>query len=61
MWFRDAIHLLEDLNIGGRGGPEKIESISGSMSIEKTEGYQSLLNYWEATGSSLRWNTPPRC
>ena len=41
--------------------PEKIESISGSMSIEKTEGYQSLLNYWEGTGPSLRWSTPPRC
>ena len=51
VWFRDAIHLLEDLNIGWAWWPlKKIESISGSMSIEKTEGYQSLLNYWEGNG-----------
>ena len=62
VWFRDAIHLLEDLNIGWAWWPlKKIESISGSMSIEKTEGYQSLLNYWEGNGPEPSWSTPPRC
>ena len=66
-WFRDAIHLLEDLNMGWAWWPlKKIESISCPMSIAKTEGYQDLLDYWngnalqpsvEVATASL-WNWP---
>lgn len=49
-WFRDAIHLLEDLNMGWAWWPlKKIESISCPMSIAKTDGYQDLLDYWNGT------------
>jgi aryl-phospho-beta-D-glucosidase BglC (GH1 family) len=47
VWFRDAIRLLEDLNIGWAWWPlKKIESISCPLSVVKTEEYQSLLDYW---------------
>lgn len=52
-WFRDAIHLLEDLNMGWAWWPlKKIESISCPMSIAKTDGYQDLLDYWN--GNALQ-------
>ena len=47
VWFRDAIHLLEDLNIGWAWWPlKKVESIAGPLSVEKTPEYQVLLDYW---------------
>lgn len=51
VWFRDAIRLLEDLGIGWAWWPmKKIESISGPLSVVKTEEYQSLLDYWNGNG-----------
>jgi endoglucanase len=51
VWFRDAIKLLEDNNIGWAWWPmKKVESIAGPMSILKTDDYQSLLNYWNDGG-----------
>lgn len=51
VWFRDAIRLLEDLNIGWAWWPmKKIESISGPLAVVKTEEYQSLLDYWSGNG-----------
>lgn len=51
VWFRDAIRLLEDLDIGWAWWPmKKIESISGPLSVVKTEEYQSLLDYWSGNG-----------
>ena len=48
VWFRDAVRLLEDLSIGWAWWPlKKVESISAPMSIEKTAGYQALLDHWE--------------
>ena len=48
VWFRDAVRLLEDLGIGWAWWPlKKVESISAPMSIEKTAGYQALLDHWE--------------
>lgn len=48
VWFRDAVRLLEDLGIGWAWWPlKKVESISAPMSIEKTSGYQALLDHWE--------------
>jgi len=53
VWFRDAIHLLEDLNIGWAWWPmKKIESISGPLSVVKTDDYQTLLDYWSGNGST---------
>ncbi len=50
-WFRDAIHLLKEHNIGWAWWPmKKIESIAGPLSVEKTPGYQALLDYWNGTG-----------
>ena len=53
-WFRDAITLLEKHQIGWAWWPmKKIESISGPVSVIKTQAYQTLLNYWNNGG------TPP--
>ena len=52
LWFRDAIKLLEDYDIGWALWPmKKIDNISGSLSAERTEEYQTLLDYWESGGS----------
>lgn len=52
-WFTDAIYLLEDNNIGWAWWPlKKIESISGPLSINKPDGYQQLLNYWEGNAGN---------
>jgi hypothetical protein len=48
VWFTDAIKLFERNNIGWAWWPmKKIESISGPLSIKKSPGYQTLLDYWE--------------
>lgn len=53
VWFRDAIRLLEDLDIGWAWWPmKKVESISGPLSIVKTPEYQSLLDYWNGNGNA---------
>jgi len=47
-WFTDAIKLFEEFNIGWAWWPlKKVESISGPLSIIKTDNYQKLLDYWE--------------
>lgn len=51
-WFRDAIKLIEDHEIGWAWWPmKKVESISGPLSVIKSPSYQTLLNYWENGGS----------
>jgi len=51
VWFRDAIKLFEDNNMGWAWWPmKKIESVAGPLSITKSDGYQDLLNYWGGTG-----------
>lgn len=53
VWFRDAIRLLEDLDIGWAWWPmKKIESIAGPLSVIKTPEYQSLLDYWNGNGTA---------
>ena len=53
VWFRDAIRLLEDLDIGWAWWPmKKVESIAGPLSVVKTPEYQSLLDYWSGNGST---------
>jgi aryl-phospho-beta-D-glucosidase BglC (GH1 family) len=47
VWFRDAVRLYEDLDMGWAWWPmKKIESIAGPLSIKKTPEYQTLLDYW---------------
>lgn len=54
VWFRDAIKLVESLNIGWSWWPlKKIESIAGPCNVTMPAGYQQLLNYWSNGG------TPP--
>ena len=51
-WNRDALKLIESNGIGWAWWPQKkIESISGLMSIKKTDDYEQLLNYWKNGGS----------
>ena len=51
-WFRDAIKLFEGNDIGWAWWPmKKVESISGPLSVIKTDGYQRLLDYWEGNGT----------
>ncbi|MEL7219990.1 MAG: carbohydrate-binding protein [Bacteroidota bacterium] len=53
VWFRDAIRLLEDLEIGWAWWPmKKIEAIAGPLSVIKTPAYQALLDYWSGNGST---------
>ena len=52
VWFRDAIFLFEDEGIGWAWWPlKKVESISGPLSVIKTENYNSLLEYWKGNGT----------
>lgn len=52
VWFRDAIRLLEDHDIGWAWWPmKKVESISGPLSLPKSTGYQNLLDYWNGSGT----------
>ena len=52
VWFTDAIRLLENNKIGWAWWPlKKIESISGPLSINKSAGYQRLLDYWQGLAS----------
>ena len=51
-WFNEAIKLFESNKIGWAWWPlKKIESTSNPLSIKKSAGYQSLLNYWNGQGS----------
>lgn len=51
VWFANAINLVEKNNIGWAWWPyKKIESVTGNLTVTKTEGYQNLLNYWRGNG-----------
>ncbi len=51
VWFRDAIRLLEDLDIGWAWWPmKKVDDIAGPLSVPRTPEYQALLDYWEGNG-----------
>jgi len=52
VWFRNTIKLLEDYDIGWSWWPlKKIDNICGPFSVERTEEYQTLLDYWENGGT----------
>lgn len=47
-WFKEAITLFEENNIGWAWWPmKKIEDIAGPFSIIKTDEYETLLKYWK--------------
>ncbi len=51
-WHTEAIRLLEDNNIGWAWWPyKKIDEIDGPLDIERSESYQTLLDYWSGNGS----------
>jgi endoglucanase len=50
-WFRDAVRLYEDFDMGWAWWPmKKVEAIAGPLSVTKNPGYQDLLDYWNGTG-----------
>jgi endoglucanase len=52
VWFRDAVKLFEEHQIGWAWWPlKKIESIAGPLSVPKTAAYQALIDYWEGRAS----------
>jgi len=52
VWFRDAIRLFEDLDIGWAWWPmKKVESIAGPYQTGKSASYQALLDYWEGNAT----------
>ncbi len=52
-WFTNAIQLLEDNNIGWAWWPmKKVGSVVNPLTIQKNEGYDALLNYWENGGET---------
>ena len=52
VWFNDAIRLVEGNGIGWAWWPlKKINSIVNPLTIRKTPGYQTLLDYWNNGGT----------
>ena len=57
-WFRNAIRLFEDHELGWAWWPmKKLESISCPMSITKTVDFENLLNYWSSGNNPPSTNT----
>jgi hypothetical protein len=53
VWFRDAVRLYEDNNMGWAWWPmKKVEAVAGPLSITKNAGYQALLDYWSNGGTT---------
>jgi len=51
-WFTNAISLVESNGIGWAWWPyKKIGSVTGTVTIPKTAGWQNLLDYWKGTGA----------
>lgn len=52
VWFRDAVRLFDEHNIGWAWWPmKKVESISGPLTVNKSADYQTLLDYWNNGGT----------
>ena len=52
-WFTDAIRLAEKNGIGWAWWPmKKVSSVVGLLTIAKTSGYQTLLDYWNNGGTA---------
>ncbi len=50
-WYREAVELLEENNIGWSWWTwKKMEHPSGALSVSKPQGFQQLLDYWQHGG-----------
>ncbi len=48
VWFQEATALFAENNMGWAWWPwKKIDAIAGPVSVERTTGWQSLIDYWE--------------
>ncbi|MGC4021773.1 MAG: carbohydrate-binding protein [Cyclobacteriaceae bacterium] len=51
-WFKDAITLVENNNIGWAWWPlKKIKSIVDPLTVKEEPDYRTLLNYWQSGGT----------
>lgn len=51
VWFRNAIKLMEDNNIGWAWWPmKKVGSVVNPLTVTRNAGYEQLLNYWKNGG-----------
>lgn len=46
-WYKDAITICEQNNIGWAWWPMKKIGLNNVLEIKKTQGYQDLIDYWE--------------
>lgn len=52
VWFRNAIRLMEDNDIGWAWWPlKKVGSVVNPLTVVRNEGYAQLLNYWKNGGT----------
>ncbi len=53
VWFQTATKLFADHNLGWAWWPwKKIDAIAGPVSVERTAGWQRLIDYWEGAGAA---------
>lgn len=52
VWFQQAVALFAEHNMGWAWWPwKKIDAIAGPVSVERTPGWQQLIDYWEGNGT----------
>lgn len=52
VWFRDAVNLFDEHNMGWAWWPmKKIDDIAGPLAITKSDDYNTLLEYWSGNGT----------
>ncbi len=52
VWFANAIRLMENNSIGWAWWPmKKVGSVVNPLTIERNDGYNTLLNYWKNGGT----------
>lgn len=52
VWFTNALELFEKNNIGWAWWPmKKVGSVVGPLTVQRNDGYNTLLNYWKNGGS----------
>jgi endoglucanase len=50
-WFRDVVRFAEQANLGWSWWPwKKLNSVAGTVTVQKPAGYDAILNYWRGTG-----------
>jgi hypothetical protein len=56
-WFRDTVHVAEQLNIGWAWWPwKKLNSVVGTVSVAEPATYQRILSYWRSGGTKPSTN-----